>query len=197
MSRATRRLALFALGFAVLVAVAEPALAASGQEGEAAHGPNWKMLGFHFFNISILFLVIYKFGRAPLLGFLAQRSRDIRAQIEAGGDRLKSAETEMAEIRQRLADFDAESQRIIQAQVEQAELESQRAAERAQQAAERIREDTQSVAAQELTRARQELRAEASDLATDLAAKLLAGQLTDADDVRLVDDFVGRVGDRQ
>ena len=182
------------LTFATLLSsLALPALAAEGE----AHGPNFGMLLWHVVNISVLFGVIYWFGRGPVLNFLSDRSDGIRASIEAGGERLRSAEAEMAEIRRRLDRFDEESERIIQSQVEQAQLESERAAERASQTAERIREDAQSVASQELARARQELRAEASELATELAGQLLRAELTEGDDERLVSDFIERIGERQ
>ena len=103
----------------------------------------------------------------------------------------------MAQLRQRLDSFEGEAERIVALQIEQGEQESARAAQRAEQTAQRIREDAQNVASQELNLARQELRAEASELATELAAEILRGELSEGDDARLIDDFVGRVGERQ
>jgi len=189
-----RRL-LHAVGLAGFALVLSGSALAAG--GEEAHGPNWGMLFFHCLNISILFLVIYRFGRRPIQNFLAERSRGIREQIGAGRERLEQAEAEMAQLRQRLDSFEGEAERIVALQIEQGEQESARAAQRAEQTAQRIREDAQNVASQELNLARQELRAEASELATELAAEILRGELSEGDDARLIDDFVGRVGERQ
>ena len=97
-----------------LLAIAVMLTAGTAVAADAADGPNFKMLFFHALNIGILFFLLYKFGRGPILDFLAQRSRDIRAQIDAGAERLRQAEAEMAELRRRLDDFESEAQRIVQ-----------------------------------------------------------------------------------
>ena len=58
-----RRL-LHAVGLAGCALVRSGSALAAG--GEEAHGPNWGMLFFHCLNISILFLVIYRFGSHSL-----------------------------------------------------------------------------------------------------------------------------------
>jgi F-type H+-transporting ATPase subunit b len=57
-------------------------------------------------------------------------------------------------------------------------------------AAERIRADARAAVDQELLRARRQLRQEAADLAIELASETLRRQLTDADQDRLLEDFV-------
>jgi F-type H+-transporting ATPase subunit b len=169
----------------------QPALASEGG------GPSWKMLGLHVLNFSFLLFLLYRYARPAVLEFLRERSRGIRQDIESAEDRLRAAEAEIAQLRTRLSDLDAESAHIVSSTTEQAELEKARAFERAAETSRRIQEDAQRVAAQETERARQALRAEAGELATQLAAELLRENLTAEDDQRLVQEFTERVGGSQ
>ena len=74
--------------------------------------------------------------------------------------RLREAEAELAELRERLASIEAESAALLGQVVEAAQTERERTLERARQGAERIREEGRRVADNEIVRARQVLRDE-------------------------------------
>jgi len=190
MGRAALLLALFLL----FGPEAWAAGAAGHEEQAAAHGPDWWQFGRHVLNLSILIGVLVYFAGPALRDFFKQRSEDIRREIEAAERALREAEAEIAELRTRLGDFDAESRRLANAAAEAAEIEKLRVLERAQQTAERIREDAKRVADQELARARQELHARAVVLATEIAAEVLREQTSAEDDRRLVSEFTERMG---
>ena len=153
------------------IVLALPLLAAAAEDGNA-HGPDWGVLAIHVLNVGVLVFLIYRFGRAPILDFLVQRSRRIRREIESAEERLRAAEAEIAELRQRLAQFDREAQHMLEATVDQAELERARTVERAREMAVHIQQDAERVADRAVARARQELRAEAADLPTKLAGEM-------------------------
>ena len=73
------------------------------------------------------------------------------------------------------------------------EEESERILADARKTAERIAADAGAAVDQELLRAKRALRAEAADLALQLAADILREHVTDADQERLVDEFITRV----
>lgn len=174
---------------ALLAAHAGDAHAAA--EGE--HGPSFFLLGIQILNFAVLLFLLYRYARKPVLGYLAERSRFIRHAIEAADARLREAEAELAGLRSRLEGFDDEARALVARAAEQAEIERQHHIERARAAAERIREDARRVSDREIERARLELRAEAAELATELAAQLLRDRVTPDDDRRLVREFVERV----
>ena len=183
---------LFAL---LLVAFSSTAWAAGGDDGD--HGVSWTVLALHLLNFGFLLFLLYRYARKPILGFLADRSQGIRKEIESAEERLGRAERELEQLRVRLARFGEETRSIVTTARDLAEQEKARQIERAHETGARIREDTERVAGQELERARQILRAEAAELATELAAELLREQMTPEDDRRLVSEFVERLGGTQ
>lgn len=168
-------------------------LAFAADDG-ASHGPSWKMLALHMLNFAFLLYLLNRFARAPILDYLARRSRGIRQELESAQARLREAETELESLRERVASFDAEAQRMALQAEDLAQAEKARAVSRAHESALRLREDAQRVGQQEIERARNELRAEAAQLATALAADILREKLTADDDKRLVDEFIERIG---
>lgn len=180
------------VGFALLLLW--PELAIGAEEGET-HGASWTILILHVANFSFLAFLLYRYARRPILDYLAQRSLNIKSQLESAQERLRSAETELAELRERLAHLHEEEERLLSLGAERGEGERARSIARGEETARRIREDAQRVAAQEIARARQVLREEAADLAAELAAELLRQNLTVEDDRRLVQEFIERVGE--
>lgn len=178
------------------IVLALPLLAAAAEDGHG-HGPDWGVLAIHVLNAGVLVFLIYRFARAPILDFLVQRSRRIRREIESAEERLRVAEAEIVALRERLAHFDREAQHMLEATVDQAELERTRTVERAHQTSARIQQDAERVADRAIERARQELRAEAADLATKLAGEILGENMTPEDDERLVREFIDRIGEQQ
>ena len=168
------------------------ALAASGSDGHAE--TSWSVLAIHTLNFAFLLFLIYRYARRPILDFLAQRSQNIRSEIETAETRLRDAERELSGLRERLSGFEQEASELADRTAQQAESEKAAAVERARESAQRIRDEVQRVAGQELERARQQLRAEAAVLATTLAAEILREKLTPEDDKRLVGEFIERLG---
>ncbi len=175
----------------LLLWLASPVWAATAAEAE--HGTNWPLLGLQVLNAVVLVLILARFTRRPIGDFLIQRSHGIRRNLDAAESRLREAESEIQQLRRRLARFEDEKQEIIARSAEQAEAERAQALERARGMAERIREEAQRVADQEIERARQELQSEAAELAISLARDLLRENLTPDDDRRLVREYVHRV----
>ena len=177
----------------LLVLCVSPEVRAAAAEGE--HGPNWGLLGLQILNVTVLLLILIRFGRKPVKDFLTERSQGIRRQIGAAEARLKEAQAELEALRQRLERFDDEAREVVEQSAAQAEAERARAVERARAAAERIRDEAGRLADQEIERARRELQAEAAALAAKLAEDLLREHLGPEDDRRLISEYVERVGD--
>jgi F-type H+-transporting ATPase subunit b len=168
---------------AVLLGLAAPAWAASGESG--AGELLWMAV-----NLAILLGVIVYFGRRPVRAFFAERRHRIHHELKEAEQLRSDVERRLADWQRRLTGLDAELERLRRLTLEQAETERERILADAQGAAERIRRDAQAVVDQELRRSREELRAEAADLTVRLAGDLLSRQVGDADRERLLDDFI-------
>jgi F-type H+-transporting ATPase subunit b len=178
------RLALAAL----LALVPGAAAAAGGGEGGGGWGFFWQVL-----NLGLLLGVLVWFGRAPVRQFFTDRRHRVREDLESAARLLAEAEARLAEWQGKLARVDAEIGEARETSRRLAEAERDRILAEARASAERIRRDATTAVDQELRRARRALRAEASDLALELAERILREQLTGADRERLVAEFVERI----
>jgi F-type H+-transporting ATPase subunit b len=186
------RRCLTGIGAALLASL--PTLAIAAEEAGAHHaGPDWGLLGLAVLNTGLLAILLLRFARKPIRGFLFQRREEIRRALQEAEGRLAAAQQEIALLNARLQNLDRETREIREFAQQQAAGERERMGQRATETAERIRQDAERVASREIDRARQALRDEAANLATTMAAELLRTNITAADDKRLADEFVQRV----
>lgn len=144
-------------------------------------------------NLLILLAALIYFARRPIQAFFAGRRDGIQAELQGSADQLAEAEATYAKWQHRLIGLESELEGIRATSRQRAEDERNRIISDARASAERIRRDAASAVEQELRRARGALRAEASQLAMELAAERLEREITDEDRNRLVDEFIDRV----
>ncbi len=164
-----------------------PAFAAS-EEGADTSEFVWQIV-----NFVLLIGVLFYVARKPVRQYFAQRREEIQTEVEGAAELLKRAETRFTEWQRKLVDLDQELDEIRATARSRAQEERDRILADARVAAERIRRDAGAAMEQELRRAQAELRAEASDLAAELAESMLREQVREADLDRLVDEFISRV----
>jgi F-type H+-transporting ATPase subunit b len=176
---------------ASLLLVAGAAQAAGGAEDEGSQLSEfiWQAL-----NLALLLGVLVYFGRKPIQNFFFERRMGIQEGLDSSARLLDEAETRLTEWQTRLAELDGEIEEIRSTTHRLAEAERERILADARASAERVRRDSAAAVEQEVRRARTVLREEASDLAVELAERLLRETVNDADRDRLVDEFVERVG---
>jgi F-type H+-transporting ATPase subunit b len=179
------------LGAIACLLLAAPAGAAS----EAGHG-GWGELVYPALNLLLLLAVLFRFGRRPIQAFFAARRARIQEDLDSAARLLASAESRQAQLQRQLTRLDEELERIRATARERAEQERQRILADAATAAERIRSEARSAVQRETQRAREALRAEAAELALELAAERLREEVTEADRDRLLDEFVERIETR-
>ncbi len=167
------------------LASAAPAAAAGGEGGGGLGDLLWPTL-----NLAILVAALVYFGRQPIQDFFAARRGRIRDDLDAATRALSDAEARYAAWQGKLTLLDGELARIRDLARERAESEREHILADASAAAERIRSDARAAVDQELRRAREDLRREAAELAIELAAQTLRARVTDADQSRLVDEFI-------
>jgi len=182
-------------GFVALALLLAPAIATAADEAAHgdAHGSDLSTLVWQAVNLLLLVGAIVYFFRSPIRDFFAGRRREIGENLDRAASLLSEAEAKVRTWERRMTQLDAEVGEIRRSTRERAEAESQRILADAEASATRIRGDAATAVEQEVRRAREALRAEATQLAIDLAADLLRQNVGEADRKRLVDEFIAQV----
>jgi F-type H+-transporting ATPase subunit b len=182
--------------FVAVFAGVVPALAsaagggASHGEQNAPGGAQWFTLLFTAINFSIFAYLLWRFARAPLSDYLANRRAELVAALSAARDAKAEADRIKHEYETKLAEVDKTRAEMVQELRAMAEADRARAMQEAGDAAARMREEAERTARHDVERAKMELRAEAARLAAEIASGEIAERLSDDDRGRLLDDFI-------
>lgn len=132
-------------------------------------------------------------GLAPLL---ANRSSQIKEDKAVARERKEEAAEILTSTAARLDRIEVEVGELVEEAREDAEREKRRAEEEGREQAEKIRETARRELRAESLGAQRELRAFVADLAVGMARKTLREHLTPADQERLRQDYLSRIGTR-
>ncbi|MBI4486073.1 MAG: hypothetical protein HY655_08695 [Acidobacteria bacterium] len=181
---------------------AEPAAAEAGQAeehgtaGEEEHGNEAVAMIARFLNFAILAGTLVYFLRSPLVGYLADRSRQIRRDLVTAAEMRESAAAQIEEIDRKMRALPAELE-ALRAQGAQ-EIAAEEARIRAAAAAERERllEQARREIDMQVKIAERELVSHAADLAVGVATERIKKNITDEDQQRLLDRYVQQLKGR-
>ena len=181
---------------ALLLGLALPVLAmASGGGGHADSGAVLKDFIWRCINFAVMAGLIGYFVSKPIRNGLQNRRAEIEKSLADAVAARENAEAKAREYEEKLAKAAAEIDSIYAAIRREGELERDRILASARELAVKIEQEADSKATTAVSRARQELRAEAARLAVELAEELLAKNVTAADQKRLVDEYMQKVGE--
>ena len=181
------------LAFCVFnLAFAAVAFASGGEE----HTPLWKEYMWKIINFLVLIIVLFKFAKKPLQNFLQQRSETIAKTLQEAKAAREAAEKALREVEGRLKTKDAEIEAIIAAAKRSGETERNAIIEESARLKEKIAEQAKTNIEFELKQAKEIIKAEAVELAMDLAEKKLKEKLTKAEQEKLLDDSLVKIGGR-
>ncbi len=184
-----------------LMLFATPAFAA-GEEGyDAPHGLFDPSLGNTDFVVLIGFLlflaILFYFGVPAMLGrMLDQRAEGIRAELDEARALREEAQTLLASYERRAREVEEQSSRIVA----EARASAEEAAELAK--ADIARSITRRLAAAEdqiasaEAKASRAVRDRAASVAVAVAAEIIAGQTSAADQNKMIDEAIDEVGQR-
>jgi F-type H+-transporting ATPase subunit b len=181
---------------AALLLALLPALAlAAGGVGHADSGVILKDFIWRCVNFAVMAGLIGYFVSKPIRNGLQSRRAEIEKALADATAAREAAEAKSREYQEKLAKASAEIDSIYAAIRREGELERDRILASANEMAAKIEQEADSKAASAVARARTELRAEAARLAVELAEELLTKNVTAADQKRLVDEYMQKVGD--
>jgi F-type H+-transporting ATPase subunit b len=187
------RWALAVLGWSGLMVILWLGTSWAAEGGEHAGPSKWPDFFYRLLNFAIMVGALYFVARKPIRQFFAKRTETIAntlAELEA---KKKEAEKTYQEYRQKLAQLDEETARILQEYVEQGEAEKAKIIANAEKATAEMRQQAELTIQQEIKSAKAELQQEIVELSVAAAEIMLKDKIEAEDHRKLVDDFMTKV----
>ena len=179
-------------------AVEEGHGAAEAGHGEAHGGSlsaaKLKDLGWRIVNFIALMIILVKFGAKPIASGLAGRQKRIKDEIEDLESRRDEAENSYRAFEAKLAGMEKEIDTIVDKAIAQAEIEKAKIIEKAEQAAADIKRQAEMAVQNEMSMARRKLKNDIADQAAAMAEQLIVKNLTSDDQVKIIEDYLDKVG---
>lgn len=154
----------------------------------------WKDLLWRTMNFAALVVILVKFLAKPIASALHIRQVSIKDQFEDLGARKAEAEKIYREFENKLSEIDKEATTIIENAIAQGEAEKERILAEANRAADDIKRQAEMAIQHEIAQAKMQLREEVANQAVAVAEQLIAKNLQQDDQVKLVDDYLDKVG---
>ena len=145
-------------------------------------------------NVLVLFLLLRKFLYKPVMNIIAQRQKQVDDALAAAETSKKEAAATLNTAQDKLRNVDTEAAARRTAYEEQAEKEKQQLLADAQKQADAIVAEGKRNAEAERQHKLREADAQTTALAREMCEKLLARNLTQQDDTRLLDDLLQKAG---
>ena len=173
-------------------------------EADAGHGDahvvdslspaKLKDLGFRVMNFIVLLIILVKFGAKPIANGLGARRTQIREEIEDLEAKKVDAERAYKEFSAKLESVEKDVETIVEKAVAQAEVEKGRIIEAAERSADDIKRSAEMAIANEVTAAKRTLKVNATEQAAAMAEELIIKNLTADDQVKIIEDYLDKVG---
>jgi F-type H+-transporting ATPase subunit b len=146
-------------------------------------------------NFLIFVYLLKRFALPPVMAFLRGRRESIVKTVAEAAEEKLRAEAIVLDYRERLARLDHETQKIQSELRAEGERDKARMLREAEELATKIKADANFQVEQDLKAARYRLRGEIARLAREAAESLLRARFTEADEKRLLEEFVGKLGE--
>ncbi len=189
----TSGLTLVAVALLLCLAVTTAWAAGGGEGGSLSSEKLWDLF-FRILNFAVLIFILVKFGAKPIAEGLSGRQKKIKEDIEDLESRRAEAETSYREFESKLAGMEKEIDTIVEKAVAQAEVEKTKIIEKAEQAADDIKRQAEMAVQNEITEARRTLKNDIAEQAAAMAEELIVKNLTADDQVKIIEDYLDKVG---
>lgn len=160
---------------------------------EAAHGGEWKEWLWRILNFGILVFILVKFLGKPLKEFLSKRTDLIEKTLKEAKEAKELAEQALAQVEERVRLKDKEIEEILAHSRLSAGKEQDILMQQGEQMKEKILEQARSNIEYELRLAKESIKAEAAEIAIELAEKKLKEKLTKEEQIRLIEESLKRM----
>lgn len=147
-------------------------------------------------NFIALVIILVKFGTKPIASALGSRRMAIVNRFDDLNTRRSEVEQSYKKYEEKLGRIDQEVQAILATAKAQGELERQKIVDEATRLAADIKRKAELSVQYEFSLAKKALQDEIAEQATQLAAALIRKNFTDADQSKLVSEYLDKVGAR-
>ena len=176
----------------VIFSIAFASCAFAAEEG--GHSSLVKEYVWKIINFGILIAILFKFGKKPLGDFLKKRTELIEKTLNEAKEAKEAALKALKEAEDRVRTKDTEVKEILDAARKSGELERDRIIEETAKLKDKILEQAKTNIDYELKHAKESIKAEAVELAMELAEKKLKEKLTREEQEKLLDESLVKIG---
>lgn len=169
---------------------------------EGAHGgehgkdrsADLRDLLYRFINFALLVIILFvAIRKSGLKDSLSGRIEEIKQRLEDLRKEKEEAESQYKDVERKLTDFEANKKEIIEQFQKEGQAEKERIIAEANERARQIVEQAELTIQQEMQSAKDRLRKEVMELAAGKAQEIIAKEMTDEDQDRLVSEFIEKV----
>jgi F-type H+-transporting ATPase subunit b len=162
---------------------------------EAFVGVNFWTALFILLNTLVIFFVAKKFLFGPVMKIIESRQQEIDDMYTQAESAKGAAEKLQSEYEEKLSQAAATSERLVKEATVRAQSREEEIIREANQRAEAIRTKASADIAQEKKKALNDAKDEISVIALAIAGKVVGRSLTEADQAKLVEQFIDELGD--
>ena len=183
--------------FLVLLATAVTVFASAAPAGPTFWGiptDKWWDLLWRTLNFAVLAIVLAKLLSKPIANGLKGRRQSISEEFEDLEDRKAEADKVYQEYEEKLSSIEQEIDEIIKNAIAQGEAEKERIIEDGKRAAKDMKRQAEMAIQHELAAAKLKLREDVANQAVVMAEELIKKNLQETDQVKLIEDYLTKVG---
>ncbi|EIT83824.1 F0F1 ATP synthase subunit B [Fictibacillus macauensis ZFHKF-1] len=150
---------------------------------------------FQLLAFLILLVLLRKFAWGPLMGIMKERQNFITNEIEAAEKNRKESEAQLALQVAELKQAREEARMIIENAKKQGEAQGEAIIQASRKEAERVKEEALADIASEKDKAVATLRSEVASLSVMIASKVIAKELDERSQEKLIHDYLQEAGE--
>jgi F-type H+-transporting ATPase subunit b len=190
----SKKLSIAALGLAaVIVLLASYALASEG--GGADRSADLLDLLYRWINFALLVIIlVVVLRKVPIKEYFSSRIQRIQKELEDLKTQKESTQRKAQELESKLRAFEGERKEIMEHYRAEGLAEMERILAEARDRAKQILEQAEVSIQYEMQTAKEKLKEEVVALAAQKAEEIIAREMTDKDQDRLVNDFIEKLG---
>jgi F-type H+-transporting ATPase subunit b len=167
---------------------------AHGGEHGKDRGADLRDLLYRFINFALLIIILYvAIRKSGLKDSLAGRIDEIKQRLEDLRREKEEAEGKYQDVEKQLNDFETKKKEIIEQFQREGQTEKEKIIAEANERAKQIVRQAELTIQQEMQSAKERLRREVMELAAGKAQEIIAKEMTDEDQDRLVSEFIEKV----
>jgi F-type H+-transporting ATPase subunit b len=162
--------------------------------GEEAHPSVFQVYFWPVMNFLLLILLLaFLFKKVDIRGYLKKRTELIEQTLREAQEAKELAQKALAEVEERLKLKDKEIEKIVSAARQSGEKEKARMIEEGEKLKDDIIKNTKTNIDYEVKSARDVIKAEAVEIAMELAEKKLKGKLTREEQLKLLEESLAKL----